>query len=103
MTLCLLLAALSLYNPFLAGTNATAGLGICHAASHRATVGASELQNFTPTTGRDILVAPVLATLERLLQLVPLVAQPRVDAIENVPSVLQLLPASMWFRPPPGA
>src|SRR5262245_46862679 len=53
---CFLLAGLFLYNPFLKGHRDTGPLPICHPASHRATVGSSELEQFAQQDGR---VAPL--------------------------------------------
>ena len=48
----LLLIALLLYNPFLALASHSDGLTYQALARHRATVGASELDHFTPVQGR---------------------------------------------------
>src|SRR5271165_5685736 len=44
---CIVLALLFLYNPYLVGPCASGSLNVEHPASHRATVGSSELQHFT--------------------------------------------------------
>src|SRR5215468_10494355 len=54
---CFLLAGLFLYNPFLVGHRENGALAVCHPASHRATVGALELEQFSQ---RDRSVAPLL-------------------------------------------
>ena len=43
---CILLVGLFLYNPFLAAGRASGNLMVCHPASHRGTVGSSELEQF---------------------------------------------------------
>jgi len=42
---CLVLATLLLFNPFFAAPRSGHNLEVCHPASHRATVGASEMQH----------------------------------------------------------
>src|SRR5215831_6006488 len=54
---CLILAILLLYNPFFAVPHSGSSLEIGHRASHRATVGASELQHFSPVDGWGALPA----------------------------------------------
>jgi len=54
--LCFLLVGLFLYNPFLGGHRESGSLTVCHPASHRATVGSSELEQFFH---RDGVVAPL--------------------------------------------
>src|SRR5215469_17723113 len=50
---CLVLAALLLFNPFFATPRSGHSLEVSTPASHRATVGASELEHFSPTDGWD--------------------------------------------------
>jgi hypothetical protein len=59
--LCLLLAGLFLYNPFLAGAGSFGGLNLRHPPSNRATIGSSELQQFRVTDGRSTIAIPELA------------------------------------------
>jgi hypothetical protein len=103
LLVCLLLALLCLYNPYLRATNGSAGFGFCHAASYRATVGASELEQFSPTNSRDFLSTPLLATLETLLYPVALSAGPQwqTSPVTRVPALRLSLPPSLCFRPPP--
>jgi hypothetical protein len=81
---CLFLALLMLYNPFAASLSSDGALNICHRASNRATVGASELQHFSFANGRD----------PRLTQSLP--DLPRETSLPQ-----QIFGASLWFRPPP--
>jgi hypothetical protein len=99
--LCLLLAALCLFNPFLNAAAGTSGLNFCHAASHRATVGSSELQQFTPTDGRSVLESAELVTVELLLEVTSDARHPLATAMLEVAWPAEILPASLWFRPPP--
>src|SRR4029077_9232412 len=61
---CLCLALLLLYNPYLAAPSSARGLNVRHPASNRATVGASELQSFSPADGRDKLCIQAVAFVE---------------------------------------
>jgi outer membrane protein TolC len=48
---CFCLVLFLLYNPYMVAPSSPDGLNIRHPASHRATVGASELQHFSPANG----------------------------------------------------
>lgn len=48
--LCFVLAGLLLYNPFVGLLSSSDGLSYDHLARNRATVGASELQHFSPVS-----------------------------------------------------
>ena len=100
--LCLLLAALVIYNPFLAGAESGAGLCVEHSASNRATVGASELQQFSPINGQEILTIAAVSQLQQFDRLLSIASEPHEGAVEEVLGAVQYLPASLWFRPPPG-
>jgi hypothetical protein len=98
---CLVLAALCLFNPFLNAASGTSGLHFCHAASHRATVGSSELQQFTPTNGRSVLESAEFVTVTLLLEVVSAAGHPLATAMSEAALPAEILPASLWFRPPP--
>jgi hypothetical protein len=100
--LCLLLAALVVYNPFLAGAESGAGLCVQHSASNRATVGASELQQFSPINGQSILATASVTLFQQFDRLLSIASEPHEAAVEEALPALQYLPASLWFRPPPG-
>jgi hypothetical protein len=102
MLVCLLLAVLFLYNPFLAGHRDDGAFTVGHPASHRATVGSSELEQFSQ---RHPVVAPLPD---------PAVVRTFLDAAAAVPSATpaaadrdEILPppaffsSNLWFRPPP--
>ena len=95
------LALFLLYNPFLAASSSTYGLNVRHPASNRATVGASELQHFSPADGRDKLSIPATAAVEPLASFSEASSQP----FELFPQVVspsqQFFGSSLWFRPPP--
>ena len=97
---CLLLAALFLYNPFLNMVASANGLAVAHRDSNRSTVGSGEFQHFTPTDSQDSAVpeisVPLFFHLDAPVSIVSYV--PRFD----VPPIVQrILLAELWFRPPP--
>src|SRR5229473_1493843 len=91
------LALFLLYNPFLAASSSTYGLNVRHPASNRATVGASELQHFSPADGRDKLSIPATAVVEPLASFSEASSQP----FELFPQVVspsqQFFGSSLWF------
>jgi hypothetical protein len=103
MCVPLLLIGLLLYNPFLALVGHENGLAYQQLQRHRATVGASELQHFSPIQSES-------AQLEAVL--VELFTNPAVAAAdkfsghqfqtEALPPRLELIDR-IWFRPPPSA
>ena len=98
--LCVLLTALFLYNPFVVAPSSGLGLNLHHSASHRATVGASELQQFRATERHAPAIR--MAVVVRELVFVQAVAFARFavpDVEAHTP--LNILPSSLWFRPPP--
>lgn len=103
LCLCLLLAALFLYNPFLATPTYFAGLNLRHPARNRATVGASELQQFKVADEGSKIKIPIRAEAESPLALPdPAESLPRLF-LEEVFPPQQFLNASLWFRPPPAS
>jgi len=98
---CLLLALLFLYNPYLSAPASAGGLKIQHAASHRATVGSSELEKYSSPSSphAHLFVAVFFAKVISFLPSnYPQSSLPRNS--ELLPSH-QFLCASLWFRPPP--
>jgi|SRR3974390_1942895 len=97
---CVLLIGLVLYNPFAGLFGSTAGLSYDHLARNRATVGASELQHFSPvtnSTGQTTLDVDVLA---RDLMLVLREKYQSTDLQEVFPPQTEFT-AQLWNRPPP--
>ena len=98
---CFLLALFLLYNPFFAMLHSPAGLDFSRPASHRATVGASELQHFTPANGWGYLLGGDFA------ETVILAPRPQLSAESffAFPFFSLISPSffvpSLWFRPPP--
>ena len=99
--ICLILATLLLYNPFFAAPHSGNGLEIGHKASYRATVGASELEQFSPIDGWGAL--PATDTVTAAVVLPPL--EPSAQfffALRLVPHISQeFFGPGLWFRPPP--
>jgi hypothetical protein len=99
--ICFCLGLFLLYNPYLAAPSATKGLNVRHPASNRATVGASELQNFGPADGQDKLSTHGTPAIEASA-LFPEISS---YAFELSPQVVspaqQFFGSSLWFRPPP--
>jgi hypothetical protein len=102
---CILLAGLSLYNPFLAAhpSNANGSNTVCHPASHRATVGSSELEPYTqPDNNAAEYLPEVDAVRVLILQIADRDAESR-QFVEHHPVANPQtgFSSSLWFRPPP--
>jgi len=95
------LALFLLYNPYMAAPGSTGGLNFCHPASNRATIGASELQHFSPANGRDQLSSPVASVVVSLASLPELSSQAFTLLPQVVSPAQQFFGSSLWFRPPP--
>jgi len=97
----LLLAFLFLYNPYLSAPDSPGGLNVEHPASHRATVGSSELERYSPTGKESAHVFATFFFADFFL----FRAHPASHSFLLERSVLPLpqriLCASLWFRPPP--
>ena len=98
--LCLLLIALVVYNPFAALSRSSDHLSYDKLASNRASIGASELQHFSPVSSPDsqIELAVDLLTVEP--KGCAQESQLRRDQQVLIPVEPELL-AGVWFRPPP--
>jgi hypothetical protein len=98
---CLLLALLFLYNPYLSAPGSTGGLEVQHPVSHRATVGSSELEKYSSPSSPDahLFVAVFFAKVISSLSSDDSQSFPH-QGSELLPSQ-QFLCASLWFRPPP--
>jgi hypothetical protein len=98
---CLLLAMLLLYNPFLALLHSGGQAAVDHLARNRATVGASELQHFSPVSSlgmaQDSAFEETFAISPRAIKgqypATLLLAIPRLASSD--------FSSSLWFRPPP--
>jgi hypothetical protein len=98
---CLVLAALFLYNPFFTIYGASQSLNVQHPLSYRATLASSELRRCTVEPSKTLIpalegaLAFGLTQLAAAKEVVP--AVPR-DLSRFVP---QVLCNDLWFRPPP--
>jgi hypothetical protein len=99
---CITLAILFLYNPYITlGSCPSGKLNVQHRLSYRATVGSSELQHFSPPDARKIFatsIAVAATWLESPINfLVSQVAEVSTHHLRPYPLVC----ADLWFRPPP--
>jgi hypothetical protein len=100
--LCLLLAVLFLYNPYMTAPGTPGKLSVAHQTSYRATLAASELQQFSAPDGPvDTVFAE--AWLDAFQPDCNDLAFAFVHPTNDAFSHLQFLCASLWFRPPPVA
>jgi hypothetical protein len=98
---CLALAVLFLYNPYLAVTPSSNILNVRHSLSYRATVGSSELQHFSPTDARKILALSVATILSWLDSPANQIVS-RVTEVSSHPACpFEVVCSDLWFRPPP--
>ena len=102
VAMCFLLAVLFLYNPFLVSHREDGNLTVCHPASHRATVGSSELEQF-PQRDRILAALPDLDVVEVAVDLaVAISPTPRQTIDREADASPQTgFSSSLWFRPPP--
>ena len=96
-----LLIGLLLYNPFLALISHSDGLTYQALARHRATVGSSEMQHYSPVPEKN--AQPEVIIEESLAAI--MVAENQQSASltfedEALPQRPELI-GSVWFRPPP--
>ena len=101
--LCVLLAVLFFYNPFVALTSSAGELAYHSLARNRATVGASELQQFSPQ--KSLHVVPELFFLSFADSVFRPLQHTWRSAHFAQPSIVPLakVPSNLWFRPPPVA
>jgi hypothetical protein len=98
---CLLLAILLLYNPFLMALGSAAGLNVDHPASYRATVASSELEQY-PSFGCQDAYVFVAHFFGQVISFLPdSTSQPFLSQSSELPPPQQILRASLWVRPPP--
>jgi hypothetical protein len=97
-----LLVGLLLYNPFLTLVSHSDGLAYQALARHRATVGASEMQHYSPVQAEN---AQPEATIEEIFAEVVVENNESASYVfehETLPQRPELI-MSTWFRPPPAA
>ena len=102
--LCLLLALLFLYNPFLVAGKSTCELSVAHPPSYRATVASSELLKFENPGSRQVIAIADVELFEALSLFQPQLRSSagRCDT-EDLTPVDQSFSSNLWFRPPPAA
>ncbi len=102
---CVLLAILSLYNPFLTVSGACDVLHVHHPPSFRATVASSELGRCTVEEDKILIPAPeALETTDPTPVVSPatsIIFPVRKDHDVVVISLQQVIVGGLWFRPPP--
>jgi hypothetical protein len=100
---CLLLAGLLLYNPFLSLIHSSTGLSVHRLARNRATVGSAELQHFSPVS---IEVAADVLLVERTGEIIATSGGQDFQLAIDFTRDLVITPdfsSNLWFRPPPSA
>jgi hypothetical protein len=98
---CVLLVFFLLNNPFAAFRSPISDLNVCHPASNRATVGASELQHFSFAGGQDRLSIHDNATVATFAFSPDLSALSFQCLAQVLSPQQQFFGSSLWFRPPP--
>jgi hypothetical protein len=100
MGICLFLASLFFYNPFLTIYGSSSVLKVQHPPSFRGTVASSELQLSRLTQVQPSLKAPEEAVLEAAAPAAaPSIAGvPQQEPLDFQP---QIFAENLWFRPPP--
>jgi hypothetical protein len=98
---CFVLIVSFLFNPYAMTHLSSGGLNVAHPASHRATVGSSELEKYWPLDNQNshwVAVLPLEVAFAFSLQKLP--SFPAPQGSELFPTQ-PLFCASLWFRPPP--
>ena len=96
-----LLIGLLLYNPFLILVGHSGGLTYQALARHRATVGSSEMQHYSPVPEKDAQPEVIIDEIFAAIMVVEN-KQSASPTFENevLPQRPELI-GSVWFRPPP--
>jgi hypothetical protein len=99
--LCLLLAVLFLYNPFLTIYGSPARLSVRHPLSMRGTLASSELRNSLVKEIKIKVETPQDADLSVFeFSIAPEIGS-FIPEEESLVPKQEILSASLWFRPPP--
>lgn len=100
---CILIVGFLLYNPFLALVHSPGGLSVQHQSRNRATVGAAELQHYSPVSGE--LAADTLPEEGRreMLAAADGGESQLASDIRRDPIITPDFSSNLWFRPPPTA
>jgi hypothetical protein len=99
--LCLLLAVLFLYNPFLTILGTSEAVHVGHPLSYRATVASSELQRFTVNPVKSLIAALEPLVTAKLVQAAALYAVLPAQPRESFRRASLVVCSCLWFRPPP--
>lgn len=100
---CVLIVGFLLYNPFFALLHSPGGLTVQHQARNRATVGAGEMQHFSPVSNE--LAAGILPE-ERCSEILAAAGGQESHLASDLRRDFVLTPefsSNLWFRPPPTA
>lgn len=100
---CVLIVGFLLYNPFLALLHSPGGLSVQHQSRNRATVGAAELQHFSPVSNE--LAAGTLPE-ERCREILAAGSGQESHLASDLRRDIVITPefsSNLWFRPPPTA
>jgi hypothetical protein len=99
---CVALAILFLYNPYLTLASSSSGqLNVQHSLSYRATVGSSELQHFSPPDARKTFAVPIAVATTWLESSINFLVGQAAEVSPHHLCAYQLVCADLWFRPPP--
>ena len=99
---CLTLAILFLYNPYVTLASCPSGkLNVQHSLSYRATLASSELQHFSPPDARKIFATPIAIATTWLESPGNFLAGQATEVSTHRLRAYQLVCADLWFRPPP--
>jgi hypothetical protein len=100
--LCLLLAMLLLYNPFVSLLHSGGPVSVNHHARNRATVGACELQHYAPVSNQTTVR---VSAAEYSLVIPPDTVASEFSSADPLLLVRRIcgtgFSSSLWFRPPP--
>jgi hypothetical protein len=98
--LSVLLILLVMYNPFSALSGYSSSVSYDKLARNRASIGASELQHFSPVSNSALHSDLDIALLTTELLRYSPETEPGTEQREEIPSQSAKL-AGFWFRPPP--
>lgn len=99
---CVTLAILFLYNPYVTLTSSSSGqLNVQHILSYRATLGSSELQHFSPPDERKIFATSISVVPTWLASSVNFLVEQAPEVFPHEFCAYQLVSEDLWFRPPP--
>jgi hypothetical protein len=97
----LLLAFFLLYNPYVIARGSGSGLNVEHPASHRATIGFSELEGYSSLGSQDTHVFVDLFFAKSLSFLPDIALLSLLSLASELPPPQRIFCASLWVRPPP--